>query len=182
MRDFWTKERVALLQRLWAEGRTATAIAASLGGSSRAGVLGKIFRLRRTLPEAALVAETKADEPALGRRRAGRPAALKPLPVATPQRRGRSLLELTNESCRWPHGEPGTMGFHFCGAAGADLQRGMPYCERHVQRAYQCDGETAERFSRATKPETAPRPRSSSAPSIVPTRPQRIVANLRGRL
>ena len=43
---FWTTERVALLKRLWMQGQTATAIAAELGGLSRAAVLGKIFRLR----------------------------------------------------------------------------------------------------------------------------------------
>jgi hypothetical protein len=26
--------------------------------------------------------------------------------------------------------------FFFCGAAGADLARGIPYCPRHMQRAY----------------------------------------------
>jgi GcrA cell cycle regulator len=181
MRDFWTEERVALLQKLWAEGRTATAIAASLGGSSRAGVLGKIFRLRRMMSEAASAAKATAGKHTLDRRRAGRPAAAKPIPVVAPQRRGKTLLELTNESCRWPHGEPGTNSFHFCGAAGADLQGGMPYCERHALRAYQSDGDTIERVSRATKPERTLRPQSTSAPSIVPARPQRIVAILRGR-
>ena len=46
MKGIWTTERIDLLKRLWSEGKTATAIAASLDGISRAAVLGKIFRLR----------------------------------------------------------------------------------------------------------------------------------------
>ena len=33
-------------------------------------------------------------------------------------------------------GRPGTRTFSFCGAPGADLERGMPYCARHARRAY----------------------------------------------
>ena len=50
--------------------------------------------------------------------------------------RGKSLLELTNDCCRWPHGRPGTPTFFFCGALGGDLEHGMPYCARHARRAY----------------------------------------------
>src|SRR5580692_4715092 len=45
MRDVWTRERIALLKKLWADGETATAIAARLR-MSRSAVLGKVFRLR----------------------------------------------------------------------------------------------------------------------------------------
>lgn len=44
--DFWTKERITTLERLWAQGRSAGTIAKTLGGISRSAVLGKIFRLR----------------------------------------------------------------------------------------------------------------------------------------
>ena len=44
--DFWTKERIATLERLWAHGKSAGTIAKALGGISRSAVLGKIFRLR----------------------------------------------------------------------------------------------------------------------------------------
>jgi hypothetical protein len=48
----------------------------------------------------------------------------------------KTLFELTNNTCRWPHGRPGSRAFFFCGAAGADLERGIPYCEPHMRRAY----------------------------------------------
>jgi hypothetical protein len=43
---------------------------------------------------------------------------------------------LTNACCRWPYGELGRGRFFFCGEVGADLARGIPYCPRHMQRAY----------------------------------------------
>ena len=45
MRGIWTRERIALLKRLWTDGETATAIAAQLR-MSKSAVLGKVFRLR----------------------------------------------------------------------------------------------------------------------------------------
>jgi GcrA cell cycle regulator len=41
---------------------------------------------------------------------------------------GIGLLDLNNESCRWPVGDPGKPGFFFCGEAKADLSAGRPYC------------------------------------------------------
>jgi hypothetical protein len=69
---------------------------------------------------------------------------------------------LTNDSCRWPHGQPGTKTFHFCGAPGADLEGGRPYCERHARRAY-----VGNRKTPAARPGAADPPITS--PSIVPS-------------
>src|SRR5512145_792177 len=41
----WTDERVELLKKLWAEGLTASQIAARLGGVTRNAVVGKVHRL-----------------------------------------------------------------------------------------------------------------------------------------
>lgn len=56
-------------------------------------------------------------------------AAPPSLPVAAvgPAPRGREF------ACCWPLGEPGTRGFHFCGAAALV---GKPYCAQHAQLAY----------------------------------------------
>ena len=134
----WTPERVAVLEQLRAQGESARTIAAQLGGISRSAVLGKIFRLR---------AEAAASAPAADQqtREDSQPSEPTPVPVAAPelpanpppvQTRGKSLVELDNNSCRWPHGRPGSARFHFCGAPGADLEGGMPYCPRHARRAY----------------------------------------------
>lgn len=42
----WTDERVELLRKLWAEGLSASQIAAKLGGVSRNAVIGKVHRLK----------------------------------------------------------------------------------------------------------------------------------------
>ena len=122
---FWTKERIALLKQLAAEGASARAIATRLGGVSRAAVLGKIFRLR-------LRRSARKKRPGVRPSAAGAPRTPAP-------KRGLSLLELTNHTCRWPHGRPGSERFHFCGAPGADLEAGMPYCAVHARRAYPHD-------------------------------------------
>ncbi len=159
--DSWTAERIDLLRKLWAQGETAAAIAARLGGLSRSAVLGKIFRLRldtaapgsnkqngRTAKRArkpgsrTKVAPTGLTvRPSLTiadffarRRRGARDGAMQKPPEAASSHK--TLLELTNNTCRWPHGRPGSGRFFFCGAAGADLERGIPYCEQHMRRAY----------------------------------------------
>jgi GcrA cell cycle regulator len=142
----WTDERVAILKELWTGGATAQSIADRLGGISRSAVMGKIFRLRLGAETVVLTAagqsqagsDDSAKPQSPGRRRRGdKPAAApKVSPPKRRRRRGKRLLELTNKSCRWPQGRPGTPAFFFCGAPGADLERGMPYCERHARRAY----------------------------------------------
>ena len=41
----WTDERVEMLKKLWADGLSASQIAAQLGGVSRNAVIGKAHRL-----------------------------------------------------------------------------------------------------------------------------------------
>lgn len=144
----WTPERIAILEQLWAEGTTAQSIAGQLGGVSRSAVLGKIFRLRAAAVASALAADqqTKDDsqnsEPKPARAASEAPcdggdqhddSCEAPPPVRS---RGKNLFELANETCRWPYGRPGSAHFHFCGAPGADLEGGMPYCAAHARRAY----------------------------------------------
>ena len=143
--DLWTAERVELLRALWAKGETAVAIAARLGGLSRSAVLGKIYRLRLHTDRRPLNASAKkrtpnkhagTQAPARRRRRTKYKKRLSINPAPARERQYKSLLELTNATCRWPHGRPGTDRFFFCGAPEADLERGIPYCPLHMQRAY----------------------------------------------
>jgi predicted ABC-type ATPase len=46
---------------------------------------------------------------------------------------GVSLLELTEDKCRWPIGDPVTSEFFFCGGKPVE---GLPYCAYHVGFAY----------------------------------------------
>jgi GcrA cell cycle regulator len=134
MQPHWSAEDVALLKRLWAQGETATAIATRLGGISRSAVLGKVFRLR--LPPAP--ANKAAPAPAVPKQAPARRRGLPAPPAPKPRRDGvpKSLFELTNNCCRWPFRRPGTQKYFFCGVEEADLERGIPYCRHHMQRAY----------------------------------------------
>jgi GcrA cell cycle regulator len=46
----------------------------------------------------------------------------------------RTLLELNEDTCRWPIGDPASAEFFFCG--GKPLT-GLPYCSYHSRVAYQ---------------------------------------------
>lgn len=140
----WSAERIDLLKRLWSEGQSAGAIGERLGGMSRSAVLGKVFRLRlhanspgSLAPAKRQAADIRGEDAAtLNRRRRSplRKQQAQPPPIRRTQHK--SLLELTNNTCRWPHGRPGTDRFFFCGAPEADLEHGIPYCARHMRRAY----------------------------------------------
>jgi GcrA cell cycle regulator len=143
---WWTAERVALLQTLWSKGETADAIGGRLGGLSRSAVLGKIHRLRLDMEQAPANAEratapvskkdSSIEAPARRRRRTKYKRRASAEPALAPARQYKTLLELTNITCRWPHGRPGTDRFFFCGALEADLEHGVPYCALHMRRAY----------------------------------------------
>jgi GcrA cell cycle regulator len=46
----------------------------------------------------------------------------------------RTILELTESTCRWPVGDPGSCDFFFC---GGNTVSGLPYCPCHARLAYQ---------------------------------------------
>jgi GcrA cell cycle regulator len=118
----WTDDGITLLRKLWSEGATAAAIGWRLGGFSRSAVLGKVFRLRLN---------GAADT--VGRRRSRQPR--RPMAAPPPKMPGRfTLFDLNNESCRWPLQWRGK--YLFCGVAEADVLCGIPYCARHMRRAY----------------------------------------------
>ena len=159
----WTDERVELLRKLWAEGLSASQIAAQLGGVSRNAVIGKVHRLKlssrgRAAPTQARQKKTKTAAP-----KAAKPASppSRPVPqtigatalkieydeepaprpmaraddsVVVPISRRLKLVELTDRTCKWPNGDPLNEDFHFCGTASKD---GSPYCAYHARLAYQ---------------------------------------------
>ena len=75
----WTDERVELLRKLWAEGLSASQIAAQLGSVTRNAVIGKVHRLKlsgRGRSTASPAKQKKQSSPAQERRprRLGQPA------------------------------------------------------------------------------------------------------------
>ena len=127
----WTDERVELLKKLWAEGLSASQIAGELGGITRNAVIGKVHRLglsgraksaSSSSPRVALAFEMEQEpEPEL-------------IENIIPIGQRRTLLELNEDTCRWPIGDPASPEFFFCG--GKPLT-GLPYCSYHSRVAYQ---------------------------------------------
>ncbi len=152
----WTDERVELLKKLWAEGLSASQIAAQLGGVTRNAVIGKVHRLNlsgRAKPAASGPRPRKQrssspHRPSTRHYTSGNtalkthaPPAPRRLPVPVPLEDivvpislNVSLLSLTEAMCKWPSGDPGTDDFHFCGHKSWN---NLPYCEYHSRIAYQ---------------------------------------------
>ncbi len=149
----WTDERVETLKKLWGDGLSASQIAAELGGITRNAVIGKVHRLglsgRAKSPSSASPRPRKQRSPHM--LRVSRPAMrgntalaqafdyeVEPEPEMieniVPIGQRRTLLELTEETCRWPIGDPGAADFFFC---GGQAPTAGPYCSYHSRVAYQ---------------------------------------------
>jgi len=149
----WTDERVELLKKLWSDGLSASQIAAELGGITRNAVIGKVHRL-------GLSGRAKSTSSAAPRQRKPRSAAhMLRIPRSSirgntalahaydieeaepelidniiPIGQRRTILELNEQTCRWPVGDPGSTEFFFC---GGNTVTGLPYCSYHSRVAYQ---------------------------------------------
>jgi GcrA cell cycle regulator len=144
----WTDERVALLRKMWGEGKTAAEIASTLGNVTRNAVIGKAHRLKLSNRISPIQQNNK--KPSAPARAAN---------AATPKGSSRKivireediqvkripLVELTPRQCRWPLGDPKDAEFTFC---GSNIVPGLPYCPGHAKMAYQ----TASR-NRILKPD-----------------------------
>ncbi|HXF53257.1 MAG TPA: GcrA family cell cycle regulator [Hyphomicrobiaceae bacterium] len=152
----WTDERVELLKKLWAEGLSASQIAARLGAVTRNAVIGKVHRLglsgrapssrassprpRRThVPRApraqSLLFGTRgatALKPQYALEADPEPQPLEELVIPLAERA--SIMTLKESMCRWPIGDPSDPEFHFCGRKRCGT---LPYCEHHARMAYQ---------------------------------------------
>jgi GcrA cell cycle regulator len=148
----WTDERVELLKKLWADGLSASQIAGELGGITRNAVIGKVHRLglsgRAKSPSSSAPRVRKPRSHMMrvprSSMRGNTALALayemeqEPEPELIeniiPLGQRRTLLELNEDTCRWPIGDPATPDFFFCG--GKPLT-GLPYCNYHSRAAYQ---------------------------------------------
>ncbi|MCA3559542.1 MAG: GcrA cell cycle regulator [Aestuariivirga sp.] len=130
---------------------------AVIGKVHRLNLSGRVQQQRVTAPRA----PRKQREPSLAPRAGGSmpsmptagSAALKPMmraethirPAAIPEpqplrlvdlpKDGRvTILHLSDKTCKWPIGDPGSEDFCFCGHGPRE---GSPYCEYHARLAYQ---------------------------------------------
>lgn len=133
----WTDERVALLKKLWGEGKTAAEIAKELGGVTRNAVIGKAHRLKLSNRVSPIQQNKKpVPKPQAAPAQNNERKVAKPTPIAnTDDGRERiPLAELKAGECRWPFGDPREKNFGFCGCTSLP---GLPYCMEHAQLAYQ---------------------------------------------
>lgn len=174
----WTDERVELLKKLWADGLSASQIAAKLGGVSRNAVIGKVHRLKlsgrakSTKSSAPRPKRTTAPPRVAGAVHQGggtrtsayggstvrggtavsrgmTATALKQSPdaealvapdlrpiedVVVPIAKRLPLTELSENTCKWPYGDPLTDEFYFCGHS---TEEKSPYCKYHGKLAFQ---------------------------------------------
>jgi GcrA cell cycle regulator len=136
----WTPERIAILERLWTDGLSASEIAARFPGVTRNAVLGKLHRLgrlRRGRPVApAKVRKAKSPpRPKAPRRTCPATTTNRPPPLGMPTWAGEvvAVEALRSWHCRWPIGDPHDFGFAFCGRRVS----ARPYCEDHRAVAYE---------------------------------------------
>ncbi len=160
----WTDERVELLRKLWAEGLSASQIAAKLGGVSRNAVIGKVHRLKLSGRGRTTSAPARQKKPAQS---ATAKAASRPMSsgrsapssmgatalqaqfdaepqariiersnesIVVPISRNLQLIQLNERTCKWPIGDPLAENFHFC---GNDCAEAGPYCRYHARIAFQ---------------------------------------------
>ena len=128
----WSDDRVAVLKRLWGEGKTAAEIAKELGeGVTRNAVIGKAHRLKLSSRMSPIQQNTKkvktvSDAVSAPRR------IMKKVPVYLGKQI--KMEDLRDKMCRWPNGDPQTENFSFCGCG---TMEGLPYRENHAAIAYQ---------------------------------------------
>jgi GcrA cell cycle regulator len=140
----WTAERVELLRSRFEAGLTCREIADDIGVSRNA-VIGKLSRLNLTREKSGDGSRPPRKDAAKGQRpkmvprlqyQMLRALYAEPQPAADePIHHGHrcSLLELSEQRCRWPISTPGAEDFCFCGNTPVE---GLPYCAGHTRLAY----------------------------------------------
>jgi len=136
----WTDDLIERLKELWAEGLSATQIAAELKDAkfTRMSVLGKVHRLK--LPKRR--ERQQPDNPYIRKRRANGvpkppappprpPKPPPPPPPLAPRMRELPLLKLKPHQCKWPLGDLLEPARLFC---AADTE-GEVYCPHHQRIA-----------------------------------------------
>jgi GcrA cell cycle regulator len=140
----WTAERVELLKSRFEAGLSCREIAGDIGVSRNA-VIGKLSRLNLTREKSGDAQRPARKAVAKGRRPRTVPKLhyqvllaiyAEPQPAADEPIHNEhccSLLELSEERCRWPISTPGAEDFCFCGNTPVE---GLPYCAGHTRLAY----------------------------------------------
>lgn len=147
MNPTWTAERTEKLKTLWAQGHSATVVAARLGGITRNAVIGKVHRMGLVLR-----GQSSGSRMARGPVSIRKPKRIKAAPVRsrriseimraeiaeaapllagdTPPPSAVTFADLEPQHCRWPYGD---RPFKYCGCQKIE---GLSYCAGHAARAF----------------------------------------------
>jgi GcrA cell cycle regulator len=159
----WNDERVDLLRKLWAQGLSASQIAAQLGWVSRNSAIGKVRRLglagrakdtsrlkrergsnlmagfdearakRVRKPRSAPSQPWRQPPPELTQPASAVPAQPVEASMAIPDEQKVTLMQLTSQTCRWPLWGADRREGLYCGAATVP---GQPYCCGHCALSF----------------------------------------------
>ncbi|NWG52343.1 MAG: GcrA cell cycle regulator [Hydrogenophilaceae bacterium] len=140
--SFWTDENVALLRKLWGEGRSARDIAARISGATRNSIIGKAHRLglpsrtplTRVAPRPKSEKAPRARAPRLPRfvAEAIDAVVVQLAPHGFSDGAVATVLTVKDGMCKYPIGDPKAKDFAYC---GRDACRGS-YCADHARLAY----------------------------------------------
>lgn len=134
-KNAWSEDNLSTVRRMWEEGKTASEISKVIG-KTRSAVLGKVRRLdlaRRPATAPAISNKKKEVEFEIKKQRPKKykPTEEKERISNTSFGKKCSLLDLKNNQCRWPIGDPKNQDFGFCGAKASGS-----YCAEHKSLAY----------------------------------------------
>lgn len=144
----WTEDDLKTSARLFAEGLSFTQIQPHLDQPHSRSSIGASLNRRglkrgaygRTVPRqprpARRVARVAFARNSAPTSQAERLAEIMAAPDSgSPDETKRcTLMALNSTTCRYPHGDPGTAAFYFC---GSDVFEGLPYCWHHSRIAFQ---------------------------------------------
>ena len=139
-RQRWNDVDDAILRQAVTKPLSASQIAALFHPpKSRSAVIGRIQRLQLKLFSHGPI-PSRAKLPQLHSVRASKsiPIRKRPIPAQAstlliPQE-GLTILQLSDQTCKWPIGDPFHNGFRYC---GQEPRQGGPYCEIHSRQAYE---------------------------------------------
>jgi GcrA cell cycle regulator len=139
----WTSTEIQILKTQWTAGISAGVIATTLQRTRNA-VLGKLDRLQLRRSSYPVRAKKRRKKITFIRARSqmtfGSDIEVVHYYEQTNTRprtsNSKTLIELENHHCRFPHGDPHQPDFFFCGEPSADLAAGRPYCIKHSRMRY----------------------------------------------
>jgi len=143
----WTDGEVAILEKLWVEGFSASHIAAELGhGLTRSAVIGKANRLglRRLVNGNTLRAardgarraraekKVQANPVKQGRSRTTKTDPFSEVPSGNDVTRIIGIMEIERHDCHWIEGDP-KGSYTFC---SRPVKQGTSWCPEHYARVF----------------------------------------------